>query len=500
MYLCYTVEDKAGLWDGKVEYCLLIPKSAFKVQKNVGCPTRKRKDIFKEDIMKKVVLALLVVAIIGAMGITAVACGDSAPTIVECEELTMLMEGRYYVGTEGTVDLSVALPGSDYTVSGSNVSLSENVLTVKGEGDFNLTYKPTDTEAEGIKEDGTVTLDVSVVNGVNVNSWSGLTTAVKASKNVVLQDNLTADNSNTVEVINTTFYGNGKYVLINEIVKGDVDNRGNNGFNITDNNKAVFMDMFIYGYKYAEGEQITLENCEGYGQLINATNDDSNKRPSVTIKHCILENSQKMVYVRGANLVVDGTVMRNGADALLAAETSAVKGATLTVKNSVFANSVVCGIILCGWNAAANDESYCTLNLEGFVDIYNWKSRDTAKLMPATEGWYVGVVNDLVQSQLGKPEYNGYFTKGSDGMDYVHFGIVILATGKLEANNSKVNGAENVGLVQKSFPLPGMAASIAHTCLLYGIDPAGEISIAPTETVEDNTALSYELIHGRVKK
>lgn len=450
--------------------------------------------------MKKVVLALLVVAIIGAMGITAVACGDSTPTIVECEELTMLMEGKYYVGTEGTVDLSVALPGSDYTVSGSNVSLSENVLTVNGAGDFNLTYKPTDAEAEGIKEDGTVTLNVSVVEGVNVNSWSGLTNAVNASKNVVLQDNLTADNNNTVEVINTTFYGNGKYVLINEIVKGNVDNRGKNGFNIAGNNKAVFMDMFIYGYKYAEDEQITLEKCEGYGQLINATNDDSSKRPSVTIKHCILENSQKMVYVRGADVVVEGTVMRNGADALLAAETSAVKGATLTVKNSVFANSVVCGIILCGWNAAANDESYCTLNLEGFVDIYNWKSRDTAKLMPATEGWYVGVVNDLVQSQLGKPEYNGYFTKGSDGMDYVHFGIVILATGSLKANNSKVNGAEGVGLVQKSFPLPGMAASIAHTCLLYGIDPAGTISIAPTETVEDNTALSYELIHGRVEK
>lgn len=454
-------------------------------------------DIFKEDIMKKkVVLALLVVAIIGTMCFAAVACKDKTRTVVECEELTMLMEGNYYVGTEGTVDLSVALPGSEYELTATNATLNETILTVNATGDFTLKYKPEDPEAENIKEDGTVTLKIHAVNGVNVTDWAGLTEAVKASKNVVFQDNITSEGKTSCNVLNSIFYGNAKYVNVNSIVKGNVDNRGNHGFTVRDNNEAVFQDLFIYGRMYGEDEAVVLENCEGYGQLIDATSNDNSKRPKLTVKHCILENSQKMVYLKGADCTIEGTVMRNGADALLAAETGAVDGATLTVKNSVFANSVVCGIILCGWTQVKNDNGYCTLNLEGFVDIYNWKSRDTAKLMPATEGWYVGAVNSLVQSELGKDEYNGYFSKGADGKDYVHFGIVVLATADLSANKSKVNGAAGVGLVQKSFPLPGIASTIAHTCLLYGIDKTN-ITIEPTESVDDNTALSYELIHGR---
>ena len=116
--------------------------------------------------------------------------------------------------------------------------------------------------------------------------------------------------------------------------------------------------------------------------------------------------------------------------------------------------------------------------------------------MPATEGPYVGLVNNLVQGELKKDKYNSYFSKGSDGNDYVHFGIVVLATGDLKANNSKVNGAEGVGLVKKSFPLPGIAATIAHTCILYGIDP-NNITIEPTAKLEDNTNLQHELIYGR---
>lgn len=448
---------------------------------------------------KKVVLALLVVAIIGTMCFAAVACKDKTRTVVECEELTMLMEGNYYVGTEGTVDLSVALPGSEYELTATNATLEETILTVNATGNFTLKYKPEDPEAENIKEDGTVTLKMHAVNGVNVTDWAGLTEAVKASKNVVFQDNITSEGKTSCNVLNSIFYGNAKYVNVNSIVKGNVDNRGKHGFTVRDNNEAVFQDLFIYGRMYGEDEQVVLENCEGYGQLIDATNNDNSKRPKLTVKHCILENSQKMVYIKGADCTIEGTVMRNGADALLAAETGEVDGANLTVKNSVFANSVVCGIILCGWTQVKNDNGYCTLNLEGFVDIYNWKSRDTAKLMPATEGAVVSsMVNGLVQSELGKKEYDSYFTKGDDGKDYVHFGVVVLANGKLKANKSKINGLSGKGvqLVKKNFPLPSEAAIIVKTCDLYCIDN-NNITIKPTESVDDNTALSYELIHGR---
>lgn len=446
--------------------------------------------------MKKVLLAILVVAIIGAMCFTAISCEDEQ-TVVESKELTMLMENNYYVGTEGSVDLSTALPGSGYSVTGSNATLSETTLTVNATGDFTLKYNPTDKEAEGIASDGSVTLAMHAVEGVNVSDWAGLVAAVNASKNVVVQNDIASEGKTTVEVIDSTIYGNAKELNVNSIISGTVKTRGGNGFNVSDGNKAVFQDIHFTGYKYAEGQAVVLETCEGYGQIINALGTNNSKRTQVTIKHCILENSQKMVYLKGAvDCTVEGTVMRNGADALLAAETCNYDGVDLTVKNSVFANSVVCGIILCGWTEVANENGYCNLTLEGFVDIYNWKSRDTAKLMPATEGFYVPLVNGLVQSQLGKKEYNSYFCQGSDGMDYVHFGIVILATGNLSENKSTVNGAAGVGLVQKTFPLPPAASSIAHTCLLYGIDNKN-ITIEPTATIESNPNLAYELIHGR---
>lgn len=452
-------------------------------------------DIFKEDIMKKVLLAILVVAVIGTMCFAAVACKDE-PTVVENDEIAMLMEGNYYVGTEGSVDLSTALPGSGYTVTGSNATLSGSTLTVSGTGDFTLKYNPTDKNAEGIA-DGSVTLTVHAVEGVNVSDWAGLVAAVAASKDVVIQKDLVSEGRDSVNVIDTTFYGNAKVVNVNSIVNGTADkkNRGNNGFTVHDDSVGVFQDMIIRGYEVEAGQSIALETGEGYGQLIDATNADSSKRPSLTIKHCILENGQKMVYVKGADCSIEGTVMRNGADALLAIETGTVKGSNVTVKNCSFANSVVCGIILCGWTPIENEESYCTLNLEGFVDIYNWKSRETAKLMPKTEQ-FNSVVNTVLKSELEKEEYNSYFTKGSDGVDYVHFGIVVLANGSLADNQAVINGLEGNSLVKKNFPLPGFVSVFSvQRCDLYCLE--NDQVIAPTDTIKDNENLSYELIHGR---
>lgn len=455
-------------------------------------------NILKEDIMKKVILAILVVAVIGTMCFAAVACKDTK-TIVLSSELTMFMEGNYYVGTEGSVDLATALPGSGYTVTGSNATLSGSTLTVSGTGDFTLKYNPTDAEAEGIASDGSVTLTVHAVEGVNVSDWASLVAAVADSKNVVLQDNLVSEGRDSVTVTNTTFYGNAKSINLNSIVNGTADKnkRGNNGFLVRDNAVGVFQDLILRGYEVEAGTSFSLEQGEGYGQLIDATNNDSTKRPNLTIKHCILENGQKMVYVKGADCSIEGTVMRNGADALLAIETGGVKGSNVNVKNSAFANSVVCGIILCGWTPIENEESYCTLNLEGFVDIYNWKSRETAKLMPKTEDWNA-IVNGALQGELKKEKYNSYFTKGSDGVDYVHFGIVVLANGSLEDNKAVINGLENNSLVKKNFPLPSFVDMFnVQRCDLYCLE--NDKSIAPTATLDDNQALSYELIHGRSK-
>lgn len=446
---------------------------------------------------KKLILLVAVVMIISIVAGTAVACKDKK-TEIDSQAIYVEMEGNFYIGTEGSVDLTKAIPdGKDFAVTGDNVSLSGNTLTASAAGDFDITYT---------RDGKTVNGKGHAVEGVNITDWEGLAAANAANKTAVMQNDITSpDGAQPQSAVDFTLYGNGKKLDVNSVIKGDVKNRGNNLFNVEGNGKLNLKDVHIFGKVYAAGESVVLENCEGYGAFVNVTNDDNSKRPVVNIEHCIFENSHKHVYVRGADVNISGTIMRNGSDALLAIETSAVKGAVVNVENSVFAESVVCGIILCGWNAPAGDESYTTLNLKGFVDIYNWKSRDTASIMPATEGKMIAdAVNNLVQTELGKDENSHYFVKGDDGNQYVHFGVVILYTSKMsddKANlKTKVTGldSKNVAMVQKEFPIPSnfIVDSILKTCVLFGIDN-NNITIPPTSKLTDNENLYTELIHGR---
>lgn len=446
---------------------------------------------------KKLILLVAVVMIFSVIAATAVACKKNE-TAIDSKSIYIDMEDNYYIGTEGSVDLSKAIPGGDgFQVTGDNVTLSGNTLSASAAGDFTITYT---------KDKKTVNGKGHAVEGVNITDWDGLAAANAANKTAVMQNDITSpDGAKPQSAVDFTLYGNGKQLIVNSVIKGNVKNRGNNLFNVEGNGKLNLNDVYFIGRVYGEGESVVLENCEGYGAFVNVTNDDNSKRPVVNIEHCIFENSHKHVYVRGADVNISGTIMRNGSDALLAIETSAVKGAVVNVENSVFAESVVCGIILCGWNAPAGDESYTTLNLKGFVDIYNWKSRDTASIMPATEGKLIAdAVNGMVQSELGKDKNSHYFVAGDDGKQYVHFGVVILFTKSMQDDKAnlktKVTGldSKNIAMVQKDFPIPSnfIVDAILKTCVLFGIDN-NNITIPPTSKLTDNENLYTELIHGR---
>ena len=167
------------------------------------------------------------------------------------------------------------------------------------------------------------------------------------------------------------------------------------------------------------------------------------------------------------------------------------------MRNNVIANSMTAGIVLWGWtNVGKSQECYVDLTVEGFLDIYNWKDSKHAKLMPNTED-LADTVNGLVESEMDKAKYDQFFYKYKD-QKWVQTGMIILATGKLEANKAQFHGLEEIGFEIREFPLPSLAKAFCKTCKVvgYGTDK-NKVGIQPDAKMSDNVYLMSDLRYGR---
>ncbi len=164
----------------------------------------------------------------------------------------LLTNNTLYLCKDGTADLSSVLPGSGYVVYGNMTTVTGSLITLSGVGKFTLKYVP-----EGSTLETNVT--VNVINGQNVGDWSTLVSAINAGKNVALYADITAPvGADTVTITNSVIYGNAKEIVVNNIVKGDIDNRGKNAFDVSGNGRAYFYDTVISGYK--SEENVSLKN------------------------------------------------------------------------------------------------------------------------------------------------------------------------------------------------------------------------------------------------
>lgn len=162
---------------------------------------------------------------------------------VKKQGVELLTNNTLYLCKDGTADLSSVLPGSGYVVYGNMATVTGSLITLSGVGKFTLKYVP-----EGSTLETNVT--VNVINGQNVGDWSTLVSAINAGKNVALYADITAPvGADTVTITNSVIYGNAKEIVVNNIVKGDIDNRGKNAFDVSGNGRAYFYDTVISGYK-----------------------------------------------------------------------------------------------------------------------------------------------------------------------------------------------------------------------------------------------------------
>lgn len=443
----------------------------------------------------------------------------------------------YYVGTEGTYD-----PSKVYT----DGKVENGKLTYKQDGK-------------------TMTKDVVTIDGaVNVSTFEELAYNINAGNKVVIQNaNLKApklegvleDNVPTMTVKNDV-YGNGATINVNEIVATRVKGVSNSnkklsaltngldykkgtygtGYSVftivpTENGKqVVFQDVHVTGNDMSTAEdgnlaglteeQITERGVKlfsGYGALLFACGNDEAKTNAL-VKHCVFENAGKVVHINNANIDIEGCIVRNAADTAVSIATEANKASTINMKNNVIVNSLTGGILfycmdknLTEDNAAA---SWNTLNIQGFLDIYNWKQEKNLAFLPETEGaTLANIANGIVKNEIPKSQYED-LKVNELGQKYIHFAIIKIRTcdfGQgnsyaVKKNGSKVTGLENVGFTdsaangqQNGFPIPDAASVVMLDIDVWGYYGNGKGAVSPTASFEkvNLSKLYKELVEGR---
>ena len=257
----------------------------------------------------------------------------------------------------------------------------------------------------------------------------------------------------------------------------------------------------------------TLLSVEGETTTDAAGNKEIIQKANLKLKHCVLENSHKLIHVRCADMEFEGNIIRNASDTALSFATYAYERSVVTSRNNVISNSLTGGVVFYCYDGAISnanaEESWNELLIEKgtFLDIYNWKEQDGLAFMPETEGG-AEVANPVAKSEIPKTKYDS-LKANVEGKKYIHFAIIKLRTGGgLAQNGSYVTNYQDIGYqtsrdkgYENGFPLPSLAAAIIRDIDVWGYYERGDRDVTPTAILSQEVLdkLYEELKFGRKK-
>lgn len=273
----------------------------------------------------------------------------------------------------------------------------------------------------------------------------------------------------------TSMYGNGFIVCFNE---QDMINRKNDYFNellkIRTSNVHVENTILRMGYNDPEAKNGLLQweksrRCVRILHEIENYDDETKNNEminNISFKYCIFENAKTVMEIAGADVNIEGCVFRNSsANSLfipMAGNTSTYGRlpANVTLKNTVFTHSALMPICVqtdferdknrkdesgkvIGYPEGSTWEDMKKtgykdhfINVEGFLDIYNWINIDDFAttgngLIPPTG---LGDALDALISQEGSKIIANVLLNDQykdvrhtiNNQEYVHLGIVVI--------------------------------------------------------------------------
>lgn len=273
----------------------------------------------------------------------------------------------------------------------------------------------------------------------------------------------------------TSMYGNGFIVCFNE---QDMINRKNDYFNellkIRTSNVHVENTILRMGYNDPEAKNGLLQweksrRCVRILHEIENYDDETKNNEminNISFKYCIFENAKTVMEIAGADVNIEGCVFKNSsANSLfipMAGNTSTYGRlpANVTLKNTVFTHSALMPICVqtdferdknrkdesgkvIGYPEGSTWEDMKKtgykdhfINVEGFLDIYNWINIDEfattgSGLIPPTG---LGDALDTLISQEGSKIIANVLLNDQykdvrhtiNNQEYVHLGIVVI--------------------------------------------------------------------------
>lgn len=314
----------------------------------------------------------------------------------------------------------------------------------------------------------------------------------------------------------TSMYGNGFIVCFNE---QDMVDRKNDYFNellkIKTSNVHVENTILRMGYNDPEAKNGLLQweksrRCVRILHSIDNYDDETKNNEminNISFKYCIFENAKTVMEIAGADVNIEGCVFRNSsANSLfipMAGNTSTYGRlpANVTLKNTVFTHSALMPIsVTTDFDRDKNrkDESGNVvgypegstwedmkktgykdhfINVEGFLDIYNWINIDDFAttgngLIPPTG---LGDALDNLISQEGSKIIANVLLNEQykdvrhtiNNQEYVHLGIAVLGMTS-PVSDGIIRNFENAGYSRHRVELTDNVLSTIPAWKLFG--------------------------------
>lgn len=314
----------------------------------------------------------------------------------------------------------------------------------------------------------------------------------------------------------TSMYGNGFIVCFNE---QDMINRKNDYFNellkIRTSNVHVENTILRMGYNDPEAKNGLLQweksrRCVRILHEIENYDDETKNNEminNISFKYCIFENAKTVMEIAGADVNIEGCVFRNSsANSLfipMAGNTSTYGRlpANVTLKNTVFTHSALMPICVetdferdknrkdesgnvVGYPEGSTWEDMKKtgykdhfINVEGFLDIYNWINIDEFAttgngLIPPTG---LGDALDNLISQEGSKIIANVLLNEQykdvrhtiNNQEYVHLGIAVLGMTS-PVSDGIIRNFENAGYSRHRVELTDNVLSTIPAWKLFG--------------------------------
>lgn len=493
------------------------PKAKFRSKYKIR---RKKPNTIKKAIYRGVPTIVLVVALAYLFNFVSPMLFGGAAAGVDSAVLDVKMHNEYFAGTEGTINLKKMFPGTSSFALKSDAgsaSVSDTGKVTNITKNFSVSINGGDYVNE-------VMNFTMVAGGKNVDSYKNLhkfahtpEAKIKAGKLntpvVICTTNLSMmkNAKYSTIVLSNDLYGNGVKINASKLVYDNLngDYEGKSAFQIPylpGNREVLFRDIQVMG-KLAE-ESDHIKTFTNYGQLLSyqGTEHTSDEKARSTTINSIFEKGHKVVHLNNAIVNMEGCIVRQASDTAISIGTFYNAASTLNIKNSVIADSLTGGILMYGYDndiAASHDgpQTWNIVNIEGFLDIYNWKKTSDLAFLPDTEGKQLAaIINPFIASTVAPME--SYKTmKVTLGTDqYLHFGIIKIFTARFGKNHSDVTGWDTQGYLTEKFPIPPIAEAIMKDIRIWGYFGNNNGDVPATQTLSEGIekGLYDELRNGRV--